>query len=81
MEVIVGGRFLAEGGVERDRVLSVMRVESCGGGADIAVMARHLTRDPCRIKAHLEGSRLAGMRRAATDPFEPFAEYCRRRFE
>ncbi len=48
-------------------------------GWTVAAIARHLGRDPRTIKAHLDGVRVAGVRRAAADGFEPFVEYCRRR--
>jgi hypothetical protein len=47
-------------------------------GWTVAAIARHLDRDPRTIKAHLDGSRVAGVRqRSVEDPFEPFVEYCR----
>jgi transposase len=47
-------------------------------GWTVAAIARHLNRDPRTIKAHLDGTRVAGVRRRfVEDPFEPFAEYCR----
>jgi transposase len=72
---------VGDGGGERTRVLSVDEdVEAHAlrrRGWTVAAIARHLGRDPRTVKAYLEGERVAGVRRAPTDPFERFAEYCR----
>jgi transposase len=49
-------------------------------GWTISAIARHLGHDRKTIRAYLHGGRVAGQRRRAeTDPFEPFASYCRER--
>ena len=49
-------------------------------GWKIAVIARHLGRDPKTIRAYLSGERTPGVRRRATpEVFEPFAGYARQR--
>jgi transposase len=74
---------VAGGGVERDRVLSVDEdVEAHAlrrRGWTVAAIARHLGRDPRTVKAHLDGARVAGVRRTPADAFERFVEYCRLR--
>lgn len=49
-------------------------------GWKIAVIARHLGRDPKTIRAYLSGERTPGVRRRATpEVFEPFAAYVTQR--
>ena len=49
-------------------------------GWKIAVIARHLGRDPKTIRAYLSGERTPGVRRRSTpEVFEPFAAYVTQR--
>lgn len=51
-------------------------------GWSISAIARHLGRSRPTIRAYLNGERVPGQRRrSGTDPFEPYAEYCRLRLD
>jgi transposase len=50
-------------------------------GWSISAIARHLGRDRKTIRAHLNGTRVAGeRRRSVPDPFDEYVPYLRARF-
>ncbi|MGH9018312.1 MAG: Mu transposase domain-containing protein [Acidimicrobiales bacterium] len=50
-------------------------------GWSISAIARHLGRDRKTVRAHLEGNRVAGVRRrSGLDPFDEYVTYLRARF-
>lgn len=51
-------------------------------GWSISAIARHLGRDRKTVRAHLDGTRVAGKRqRSAPDPFDEYVPYLRARFK